>query len=47
MIKLFAWEGRTVTRISDLRETELKYIWQRRMAALAQNMVAYVVSLSY
>ena len=39
MIKLFGWESRVKDQISEKREEELTYIWQRKLIGLANNMI--------
>ena len=38
MIKLFGWEHRVRDNIAEKRETELKFVWKRKMLNLLNNI---------
>lgn len=39
MIKLFGWERRVEKNVAEKRETELGWIWKRKLLGLANDAV--------
>ncbi|KAG1757959.1 hypothetical protein EDB19DRAFT_1936472 [Suillus lakei] len=46
MIKLFGWEERLDTRISEKREVELVWTWKTKILELVNNNLNYIIPLS-
>ena len=45
MIKLFGWEPRVAEIIGEKRDTELTWVWRRKLLVMANNCAKSVVFL--